>query len=237
MAERDDRIGKDVAGVQHIELEQRFVDEWLRQAKANAAMYAEALGMSEKEYIEGLPHFAPQPKAYIGRFDTPVIVQVPVPKKGLTLRRMISLSDISDWDNSAGVSVDWPDDPQGFKTPLVTYTTWLNDGAELPSRSPTAVRKALAPDERGGTVYDGLGLCVSDPTILAKQPLDFPGSHLDENYILTLIPNRGKPRVHYHVLEYAYPGLQTVVAGRQIVLATPPDQLPRQQYRPVGFKK
>src|SRR3989344_971359 len=131
--------------------------EWSKQAGKLAYLFAKLLGQSRDEYKDGLPQFAPQPEAYKGRLNIPVLVQTPSAK--LTLARIVEVAEV---DGQKIVSYleldevqDWQKDPGKFRTPETAYATWLSDGSTNLNRSVKSVRAGLAVDERGGTVFDG----------------------------------------------------------------------------------
>lgn len=144
--------------------------EWKRQAQNLARLFAEELGLTSEGYIAGLPEFGPQPENFRDRFDIPVIVETRIP-----LPKMLELVGITCYFNSEEIKV-WP--KGNFVTPEQPYIVWLNDGSTYLGRSVKEVRKGLAPDERGGTVFDGIALYLQKPEILEHYSLDFPGSQV-----------------------------------------------------------
>jgi len=105
----------------------------------------------------------PQPEAFRGRFDIPVVVfgQIPPEVQAKLLR-------IDNREFSR--IIDWLKDPMGYKTPNKTYLAWMQDGKPLKYHFKSAddVRAALDTDERGATILDGLGLYASHPNLLLR---------------------------------------------------------------------
>ncbi len=152
---------------------------WEVDANTLADLYAEPLGMERQEYMDGLPHFFAQPEGYRGRFDIPVIVQTADPERGLTIARMHDIVGIRADNWGPDLTRDWERDPSGFVTPR-TYATWVSDGSATLGLTPAEVRASLAPDERAGTIFDGLGLYVKDRGILDRRFLLLPGSQVGD---------------------------------------------------------
>lgn len=48
--------------------------EWAEQADRLAYLFSKKLGKSRQQYIDRLPQLTPQPEAYAGRFDIPILV-------------------------------------------------------------------------------------------------------------------------------------------------------------------
>jgi hypothetical protein len=139
------------------------------------AGFATQLGMSPdgfKDSIMGL--IAAQPEVWRGRFDKPVVVigtQIPVENqyKMLGLNYLLGGFQVSDWE----------EDPGGYKTPEVSRLVWIQDGRVNRGRSVNDVRSNMATDERGATIYDGVGLYVSDPDVLDDHFVAFPGTQIE----------------------------------------------------------
>lgn len=112
----------------------------------------------------------PQPERFKDRFDIPVIVfgQIPVEDQA----RLVGVDDYL-----AGLRVrDWKKDSREYITPKRAYMTWMQSGSKNLKRSVERVRSTLCPDERGATVYDGIGLYIARPNILKDHIIDLPGT-------------------------------------------------------------
>jgi hypothetical protein len=188
--------------------------ELARQADNLADRFAKDLGMSFQEYLDKLPLEAVQPEDYLGRLDTPVLVQVPTQK--LTLARMVDILGITNYLKAEKVK-DWEKDPQKFKTPDQNYLTWVDSGVRFKGQAVDYARSNLASDERGGTVYDGLGLYLANPTILKERYLDLPGSQDVSVSAPYLVFWSGRPRLDFSWAGYTNSRFGSVVAGRNIV--------------------
>lgn len=161
--------------------------DWQKQAHKMAKLFARKLHLTEKEYIADLPKFRPQPESFKGRFDIPVIVETRIPLKKLVKLAGLRQSRLTNFalaftEEGGGIFhigqiKDW--EGNRFITPDIPYTAWLTDLRRLyrRGRSPAWVREFLAPDERGGTVYDGVALYLKDPAIINEDRfLACPGS-------------------------------------------------------------
>lgn len=186
--------------------------ERLAQATRLAELFASELGMSRGEYIASLPAFLPQPDAYKGRFDIPLIVPV-YPKLGLD--KILRIAGIKPYHNASEIT-DWQDRSHGFITPQVPYTTWVDDGSGSLGKTVGAVRNHLAADERGGAVFDGLALYLKNPGILKKRFLDLPGSHVAYISAPSLSLWLGKPSLRSGWVINAGSHFGSVRAGREI---------------------
>lgn len=180
--------------------------EWQEQARRLAGLFATALGKTEEEYISELPKFEPQPKQFKGRFDVPIIVETRVP-----LKRMLELAGINKYFDVDSIR-DW--ERSKFNTPKIPYTTWLNDGSVNLNKSVDTVRKALKADERGGTVFDGIILCLKDPKILEHHYLDLPGSQVGSDNAPCLGRWYGQPGLDLSFVGDGNPRYGSVVAGK-----------------------
>ncbi len=151
-------------------------DAWLKNADKLAYLFSEELGYQSKdEYMDSLPEFDPQPESHKERFETTVIVQVPVKGK-LTLSRMLAIQEVTNRLPNLKDLKDWQQDPQKFKTPKVPYVTYLHDGSRNLGKAPAIVVENLASNERVGTIFDGLALLAQNPDILKDHYIDLLGS-------------------------------------------------------------
>jgi len=180
--------------------------EWTNQAQKLANLFAKELKLNPQEYIAGLPKFSPQPETFRGRFDIPVIVETRIP-----LARMLKLADIDCYFDSNEVK-DWS--KGNFKTPEKPYVAWVHDGARNRGRSVEKVRKSLAPDERGGTVFEGITLYLREPKILESHFLDLPGSQVGSAHAPSLRLWVGRLGLGCSWVGGAPPGCASVSCGR-----------------------
>ncbi|OGD97280.1 hypothetical protein A3E71_04450 [Candidatus Curtissbacteria bacterium RIFCSPHIGHO2_12_FULL_42_33] len=74
---------------------------------------------------------------FAGRFDIPVAVLGQVPAKDIYKAAGVDYQ-LGDLDVR-----DWPDDPQGHKTPQRLYLVWMNTGVDSLGRKVEAVRLSL----------------------------------------------------------------------------------------------
>lgn len=153
-------LGQDTAiGKQREPMDPALEKRWNEQAQTLARLFAKPLGLSEEKYIARLPDFIPKREEYKGRLHIPVLVQPPVPRRGLGLDKMCGILKIR-YDPWFETFKDWEEDPQGFVTPKAPYATWVRSRLSPAYYTPETIRAELAPDERAGTIYDGLALLI-----------------------------------------------------------------------------
>lgn len=182
--------------------------DWQKQAKQLAHLFAKEVGQSKDEYMDKLPKFSPQPEQFKGRLDTFVIAETRV-----ALPRMVKIVGIVPYYDIVKTK-DWQKDT--FRTPDRPYTTWLHDGSKNVEKSVETVRNNLAVDERGGTIYDGIGLYLKDSATLKHHSLDFPGSQVGADYAPFLFVWRVRPKLNDRWVGSEYTVFGSVVAGRDI---------------------
>lgn len=183
-----------------------IVEDLKKQSRKLARLFAKELGLSREEYFESLPIFEPQPEAFQGKFDIPVIVETRVP-----LGRMLEIVKINAFFNIGEIE-DWKDG--GSKIAKCPYIAWLKDGGGNLDVSVRNVRKNLASDERGGTIHDGLALYLRNPIILEHHFLDFPGSQVGSGSAPNLHLLYGGPGLDHRSVDHANPRFGPVVAGK-----------------------
>ena len=160
-----------------------------------------------KDLIMGLA--IPQPENFRGRFNSPVAVFGQIPIKDQCERAGIDYF-------LGGLNVnDWPDDPQNYQTPNALYLAWTDEGARNMDRKVKDVRRELAPDERGGTQFDGVALYIVKPNVLQTRFLDLPGTTVEPAYAASLRLWDGRPRLDDDFVDVASPGFGSLVCGRQ----------------------
>ena len=147
-----------------------------------------------KDHLMGL--VVPQPETFVGRFNIPVIGfgQIPIAEQA-------RLVDIDFWLEGLTVS-DWLQDPQGYRTPDRTYLTWMQDGRINIGKSVRDVRTGLAPDERGATVQDGIGLYVGHTEVLNDHNIDLPGTSVGSDSAAGLSQWGDRPELSSGRIEY-----------------------------------
>lgn len=166
--------------------------------------------MGAEDYLDSLPKFKPQPEAYKGRFDTPLLVETRI-----GIDRQYELAGVTNYLKEPGLDVqDWPQDPKGYKTPESPYTTWANDPAKNRNRKVAEVRKKLKEDERGGTRFDGLALYIANPKKLNEVYIDLPGDRVESGSAPDLYLFQGGPYLSYRWVGYAGPEWGSLVCGR-----------------------
>lgn len=196
--------------------------EWLRQAQILADLFAEELDMSKEEYVYNLPPFPEKRPEFrdTSNLDIPLIVQPPQPD--LPIERLLDIIGILHWNPIRGHIQDWKGDRARFRTPQRPYATWCADPytLALPGSSVRQVRSRLLSYERAGG-YEGIALCVSDPSILNGVFLNLPGLQVDSaNYAPYLArmldPHHNKPGLDYEDVSVKRPVYSSIIAGRAI---------------------
>lgn len=190
--------------------------EWVRLQEELAHLFKGQLKMSRWQYVDTLPQYTPQPTEYQGRFDSVVLVQPPVPDKGLSLQRILEIVGLP-YNQNVLKMTDWLDGKGKFRTPAVPYATWLDDGSRHLGVSPADVRKNLAEGERAGTGLDGTFLYVADRGVVRRHYLDLPGSKVSSGSAPYLGLWDGGPGLGCRWVGDVCPGYGSVVAGEKIV--------------------
>lgn len=184
--------------------------EWKRQANRLIELgFHNELHLTEQAYLASLPKFEFQPKSFEGRLDTPLLVETRIP-----IERQAELAGI-DYLLEGSERGDWPEDPQNYQTPKLPYTTWTDEGARFMNRKVADVRRELAPDERGGTEFDGVALYIAKPDVLKKRFLDLPGTAVGSGFAACLRVWGGRPGLDYDLVGSALPGFGSLVCGRK----------------------
>lgn len=191
--------------------------EWRRQANRYIELgFHRMLEVSEDEYLTSLPRLGAQPRRFAGRFDVPVIVERRI--NPFIQARMAGLS----YDDFYLGPEDWEGDPKSYKTPDVPYVTWMQLGRKNISKSIEAVRKNLAPDERGATIHDGIALFITRLSLLKEDSvsyfIDLPGTssgRMDLSLVRYIRRNQGIPRIKLGYFSGRLNG-GSATCGRQI---------------------
>lgn len=184
--------------------------EWIEQSQKYIDWgYHKELSMSQEDYLASLPKFEPQPEAFVGRFDIPILVETRiVPKRQAELAGLNYLL--------RGLNVhDWEDDPKKYKTPKIPYTTWMQDGKKNLKRSVRNVRRTLEADERGATEYDGIARWIANPSVLEDHYIDLPGTSVESGGRAPYLCQwRGRPGVDGSHVDSVDPGCGSASCGR-----------------------
>lgn len=186
--------------------------EWQRQANRYVELgFHDELNMNAEDYLDSLPKFKPQPEAYKGRFDTPLLVETRI-----DIYRQYALAGFKDLLNGFVLDVrNWPNDPKNYKTPENPYTTWVSDPAINRNRKVTDVRETLAEDERGGTRFDGIALFIANPKKLEEIFIDLPGDLVGSDGAPGLSIHQSKPILYCYWLGIPEPGWGSLTCGRE----------------------
>ncbi len=182
--------------------------EWSRQAQNLAGLFAKELKFkTQEEYIATLPKLEPQPDAWRGRFDTPLIVETRVsPKRQAELLGMRNFLD--------GLKKTDGNTKKKYVLPKAPYTTWLNNGKDKFSKAPNAILKNLKADEIAANELDGIALYIANPDILDYQFLYLPGTIVEREYAAFLDLWYGLPRLDFNFVDSALPKFGVVLRGR-----------------------
>ena len=166
--------------------------------------------MSRGKFKDSLMELVvPQPENFKGRLKTPFIGCGKIP-----IEDQCSLAGIDYVLKGLNV-LDWPEDPQDYKTPDGFYLAWTDEGARFMNRKVIDVRQDLALDERGGTEFDGIALYIAKPQVLEKRFLDLPGTSVGSDGAAGLRLWHGRPGLRDYFVDDAYPRFGSLVCGRQ----------------------
>lgn len=166
------------------------------------------LGMTERKYKDSFPQITPQPERFRGRFDIPILVEPRISPE-IQCQKLGIIHFLSDLPIK-----DWSGDIKGYKTPQIPYVTWMQDGTKNLGLSVAFVRKTLAEDARGATIYDGLALFAAHPNILKSRYIDLPGTQVGSAYAPFLHSWSGRPELRYGLVGYAHSNYGSASCGR-----------------------
>ena len=184
-----------------------------QQLQKNARLFAPTLGISRQEYIARFPEFKHEPED-IGQklgIIVPVETEVPLPE-------MLRILGIDTFFDPQEVE-DWLVE-EGFETPSKPYVTRLT---YIPNKSALDTRVDLLKQEnkRGGTIFDGIALCLKNPQILNRYYLNFPGSQVGPDDVPFLFAwsnsvenSTPSPILSYGNVESASPKFACLVASK-----------------------
>lgn len=191
--------------------------EWQRQANrfVELGFHKELIvdgrrvELTVQEYLKSLPRFESQPKEFRGRLNTPLLVETRIP-----IEKQMKLARIRYFLEALNKG-DWSEDPQGYETPKLPYTTWTDEGARFMGRKVEDVRRELVPDERGGTEFDAVALYIAKPDVLKTRSLDLPGTAVGSDDAAYLALWYGQPELDYDFVGNASPAFGSLVCGRK----------------------
>jgi len=148
-------------------------DEWKKQAGALASLFAKELDMKEEDYINSLPKLTLPPENRRDGLGGFVMVETRIKP-----RRQCQLADIHYfiYEPPLGEISDWSDGSEGDRTPNTPYLTWYKDIGGILNKDVLQVRASLKPEERGGTVFDGIALFIAGSPVLKNYDLFLPGT-------------------------------------------------------------
>lgn len=170
--------------------------------------FAKRLHISKEKFKRQLMDLvAPQPEAFKGRFDIPAIV---IGSK-LPIEEQYKMAGVDYYLEGLRIE-EW--DTQGYRTPSIPHLVWLQDGKINLNESVTAARKRLVDDERGASIYDGLGIYVAKPEILKDHFIDLPGTQVGSDYAPCLELWDGRPRLSYSLTVNSNPRFGSASCGR-----------------------
>jgi len=166
------------------------------------------LGLSKKEYLASLSKFGPQPEAFKGRFDIPILVETRIP-----IERQCKLTGIKYLLEGVDFQ-DWPKDLQGYRTPDKPYFAWMQDGSKNLNETVQNVRETFKEDERGATIFDAIGLYLAHPEILKHHFINLPGTSVGSGYAPCLSLWYGGLWLHDCWVDGAGPSFGSASCGR-----------------------
>lgn len=114
-----------------------------------------------------------QPEEFSGRYDLPVVAigsVIPIAEQ----YQMLGINYMIGEYQVENERRDIPDRP---------YLVWMNDGRSNFNRSVLEVRSNYLENERGADIYDGIGLYLSDPSLVKSHYVELPGSRLDSENV------------------------------------------------------
>jgi hypothetical protein len=134
--------------------------EYKRQADILASAYAGEVGKSPAEYQEDLPDQLIIRGSFLGKgvLRLGFLVQPPIPEIGLTVERMIEITQVTSHRPPFTLN-DWSGDRQGYQTPDRPYSAAMGF-VEISSQAPAKYRSRMPETLRGGSLSDALALVL-----------------------------------------------------------------------------
>lgn len=162
------------------------------------------LRMSRGRYKDDIPGFIPQPDAYKGQYDIPLVIdpQLSLPDQH-KLAGVIERTDTLAIENLTPV-------------PGKPYTIWTHDAYRYRRVS---VRKAITlfkPDEAGSPLVEVTALYLQRPDIFRDHGVDAAGSRNADGYVPGLSTFDGEPEVLAYWDGYPAYHWGALSRGRQI---------------------
>lgn len=162
------------------------------------------LGVSEGEYRASIPAILPQPEAYRGRFDVPVVVD---PR--IDLKAQLAAVGVREYVNTFNVvnTVDAPVSP---------YIMWTHDGQNYRGQLVHRVLNQLALDEVPATLQEVTALYLQDPKLFEDYGIIAAGSRYEDVSVPFLRTSNDTPRVDVILVDNIYPSWGSLSRGNKI---------------------
>ncbi|WP_236794761.1 hypothetical protein [Amycolatopsis sp. GM8] len=133
--------------------------EWQRLTALYVTFgYHTELGLSAEEYLRSLPRLLPQPAAYRGRFDIPLVIETRIP-----WARQAALAGV----RFVARTSDYAPVDDRSRMPEILYSAWYTVwGRRFPEPvSPADARAGLGDGEIGGNVVELVAMAAAHPEI------------------------------------------------------------------------
>lgn len=187
--------------VNNIELTRPGLEkEWERISQIYIKLgFHSELELSQSDYLSLLPIFDPQPDAFVGRFNVPILVETRIAPE-----RQAELAGLEYFIDRKVNEIDIP-----------PYASWMQTGEKYLDRKARDVCKKPGADERMANLYDGVALLIANPNVLTDHSIALPGTILIGNkipYLNTWITD-GKKGIGYADWELKHPKFGTATCG------------------------
>lgn len=169
----------------------------------------------KQAYLDSLPKFGPQPEAYKGRLDVPLLVET-IPWERQAELAGITISDYL--KSRINQTREW--EGNRFQTPEGPFTAWFNQWGQIFTKKirPSGARKQLASDLVGGSPFDGIAQEIHHPEVtVSGKYFDLIGYSVGSVSVPCLRRWNVRPRLHAHWGYDAHPYFRPLVHGSEIV--------------------
>jgi len=185
-------------------------EEWKRQVDVMTKIFAPSLNISPTAYIESLPKFPSKPENYDDlHLVKPLLVETRIPWH---IQAELSGIDISGYLTSR---IDEVSEVKDIVIPKKPYGIWIQDETIYSEKKPVVIQN-FQPDERGGTMFEGIAQWNAYPGAVIRKCIDLVGSRVGEDGIPYMYFWYGNPLLDYHTPDYAPPHLHPIISGREI---------------------
>lgn len=171
------------------------------------------VGKSEFTYRRMMPQFAPQPQAYIGRFDIPLLVDPRISLK--QLHKLAGIHSMSHEEQIVDV----------VKVPDVPYAVWTHDGNRYRMHSVKEAISHFQPDELPSPLVEVIALYLQHPEFFQDHGIDATGSVFGMESVPCIDTFLGSPELNIGAIDHPDNRWGALSRGSSIQIQTNPAPL------------